>query len=73
MVISAAYALFLYNRVSFGSMSKYLAADPANRDLNRREVYCLLPLGVLAFYFGIYPNIVFSLIHTSTLSIVSML
>jgi proton-translocating NADH-quinone oxidoreductase chain M len=73
MVVSAAYALFLYNRVSFGSMSKYLAADPANRDLTRKEVYCLLPLGVLAFFLGIYPNIVFSLIHTSTLSIVTLL
>ncbi len=73
MVVSAAYALFLYNRVSFGSMSKYLAADPANRDLNRREVYCLVPLGVLAFFLGIYPSIVFSLIHTSTLSIVTLL
>lgn len=73
MVLSAAYALFLYNRVSFGSMSVYVASDSANRDLNRREFYCLLPLGALAFFLGIYPNIVFSLIHTSTLSIVSLL
>jgi NADH-ubiquinone oxidoreductase chain 4 len=47
MVLSAGYALFLYNRVSFGSMSKYLAGDPENRDITRREGICLLPLGVL--------------------------
>lgn len=37
MIISAAYSLFLYNRVCFGSMSLYLAGSPLNRDLNRRE------------------------------------
>lgn len=73
MVLSAAYALFLYNRVSFGAMSVYVASHSENRDINRREFYCLLPLGTLAFFLGIYPNVVFSLIHTSTLSIVSLL
>ena len=73
MVLSACYALFLYNRVSFGSMSNYLAADPANRDINRREFYCLFPLAVLTLYLGIYPSAVFSLIHTSTVSIISIL
>jgi len=36
MILSAAYALFLYNRVAFGSVSKYLGSA-INRDINRRE------------------------------------
>ncbi len=36
MILSAAYALFLYNRVAFGSVSPYLATA-INRDVTRRE------------------------------------
>ncbi len=36
MILSAAYALFLYNRVSFATVSPYLAPE-INRDINRRE------------------------------------
>jgi len=72
MVLSAGYALFLYNRVSFGSMSPYLAGSPANRDLSRREFFCLFPLTLLTLYLGIYPKGVMELIHTSTMSIISI-
>ena len=52
IVLSACYALFLLNRIAFGSLSPYIAE---NRDLDRREFFILLPLAFLTVAFGIYP------------------
>lgn len=65
VIFSAAYSLFLYNRISFGSVSPYFANSPNNRDLSRRETYVLLPLVFLVFLIGIYPDIILSSIHSS--------
>jgi NADH-ubiquinone oxidoreductase chain 4 len=73
MVLSACYALFLYNRVSFGAMSLYIkdfAADSnSNRDITRREFFVLLPLILLTIFLGIYPNIVLDPLHEPVLNI----
>jgi len=53
IILSACYALFLLNRITFGSMSPYITH---NRDLNRREFFILLPLAILTLLFGIYPS-----------------
>lgn len=36
MILSAAYGLFMYNRIAYGAASKYLGAE-VNRDITRRE------------------------------------
>jgi len=53
IILSACYALLLLNRVGFGSMSPYITV---NRDLDRREIYILIPLSILTILFGVYPN-----------------
>lgn len=53
IVLSATYSIYLYNRVCFGSPSRYLHFT---RDLNRREVCALMPLVVLIFLLGVFPN-----------------
>jgi NADH-quinone oxidoreductase subunit M len=58
MVLSACYALFLYNRVCFGSMSPYIGPEAHNRDISRREFFVLLPLVLLTLFLGVYPNII---------------
>jgi len=58
MVLSACYALFLYNRVCFGSMSPYIGPEAQNRDISRREFFVLLPLVLLTLFLGVYPNII---------------
>lgn len=68
MVLSACYALFLYNRVCFGSISPYIEG-PNNRDISRREFFVLLPLIFLTLFLGIYPNIVFDSLHPCVLNI----
>jgi len=71
IVLSACYALFLLNRVVFGTQSPYIINSPENRDITRREFSILMPLGLLTLILGVYPNIVLSLIHTNVLYILS--
>jgi NADH-ubiquinone oxidoreductase chain 4 len=52
VVLSAIYSIFMYNRVTSGSYSKYLHTIP---DLFRKEYYTLLPLIILTLIVGVYP------------------
>jgi NADH-ubiquinone oxidoreductase chain 4 len=61
MILSACYALFLYNRVCFGGMSLYLQ-DTNEGDITRREFYILFPLVALTIFLGIYPDVVLTTI-----------
>src|SRR2546427_806250 len=68
VVLGAAYLLWLYQRVMFGSVT-----NPANErlpDLNAREYATLLPLVILAFWIGIYPKPFFALIEKPVENIV---
>jgi NADH-quinone oxidoreductase subunit M len=56
MILSAAYMLWMYQRVIFGQIR-----SPANRelsDLNRREKLLLAPIVALIFLMGVYPELV---------------
>jgi NADH-quinone oxidoreductase subunit M len=69
VILSAAYMLWLYQRVFFGQ-----AASEANRhlaDLNRREAWQFAPLIFLIFWIGIYPKPVLSYIQPQTNSVVA--
>ena len=70
VILSAGYALFLYNRVCFGSVSKYVEGSSENRDTTRREFFVLLPLAVLTLILGVYPDFILEPMH---LSVVGML
>ena len=54
VILSAAYALWLYRKVIFGPLEKATLATI--RDLDRREVLVLAPLVILTILFGIYPK-----------------
>ena len=54
VVLSAAYALWLYRRVIFGELEK--ASLQAIADLNLREIIILVPLVILTIFLGIYPK-----------------
>jgi NADH-quinone oxidoreductase subunit M len=53
VILSAAYALWLYRRVIFGALTK--ESLKGILDLDRREAIVLVPLIVLTILFGFYP------------------
>jgi NADH-quinone oxidoreductase subunit M len=54
VILSAAYALWLYRKVIFGKLEKPSLA--AILDLDRREIAAFAPLVVLTILFGVYPK-----------------
>src|SRR5271168_3095264 len=61
VVLGAAYLLWLYQRVMFGNVT-----NPINEklpDLNAREYATLIPLVILAFWIGIYPKPLFTVLE----------
>ena len=57
VILSAAYALFLYRRIIFGELVK--PALQTIQDLTAREVAILVPLVVITILMGVYPKPVF--------------
>ncbi|MBI4922569.1 MAG: NADH-quinone oxidoreductase subunit M [Devosia nanyangense] len=53
VILSAAYALWLYRRIIFGALTK--ESLKGILDLNLREVAVLAPLVILTILFGFYP------------------
>jgi NADH-quinone oxidoreductase subunit M len=54
VILSACYALWLYRRIIFGALEKSTLMGMF--DLSRRELVLLVPLAVLAIYFGFHPG-----------------
>jgi NADH-quinone oxidoreductase subunit M len=60
IILGAAYLLWLYQRVMFGPVTN--AANEHLADLNAREYATLVPLVLLAFWIGIYPKPLFTVL-----------
>ena len=69
VILSAAYALWLYRRVIFGVLEK--PALKAISDLSMREIVVLAPLVILTILFGIYPAPVLDVTAVSVKALVS--
>jgi NADH-quinone oxidoreductase subunit M len=63
IVLAAAYLLWMVQRVAFGTPAPHML--PKLSDLNQREMATLLPLAVLIFAIGLFPNPLLSRMHTS--------
>lgn len=68
IVLSAVYSIFLYNRLSYGNYSPYLAPKII-KDINRREYFLLLALLIPTIIFGILPNVLLDSLHLSVSSL----
>jgi NADH-quinone oxidoreductase subunit M len=67
IILSAAYALWLYRRVVFGELIKpELAHMP---DLNAREMAALVPIIYFTIHFGVYPAAVLEVFSASVESL----
>nr|YP_010721232.1 NADH dehydrogenase subunit 4 [Cyathus striatus]WDS46383.1 NADH dehydrogenase subunit 4 [Cyathus striatus]WDS46461.1 NADH dehydrogenase subunit 4 [Cyathus striatus] len=65
ILLSACYSLLLYNRLSYGNYSPYF---PPFKDISRREYYILISLLIPTVVFGVFPNTILSLLHSSSLT-----
>lgn len=63
VILSAAYALWLYRRVVLGPLEKESLKNIL--DLTRREKLLLYPLAVLVVFYGVYPMPVFDVTAAS--------
>jgi NADH-quinone oxidoreductase subunit M len=64
MVLCAVYAIWLHNRINFGSLKiKYIQNF---KDLTVREFYILSFLILVTLIIGIYPMPIISSIHATT-------
>jgi len=71
IILAAAYILWMVQRVAFGSPSAHQL--PKLTDLDQREFATLVPLVVLVFWIGVFPNPLVSRMHESvTTTLASM-
>ncbi|WP_406872082.1 NADH-quinone oxidoreductase subunit M [Aminobacter sp. P9b] len=69
VVLSAAYALWLYRRVVFGALTK--ESLKGLFDLSGREKVVLYPLVILVIFYGVYPAPVFDATAASVKALVN--
>jgi len=70
VVLAAAYLLWLYQRVFFGTVT-----NPKNEklhDLTPREILTFVPLIIMAFWIGLYPKPFFEILEQPVNQIVQM-
>ncbi len=67
IILGAGYMLGLYQKIFFQDTNPDYESDGAHpiKDINMREIATLLPLFVLVFWIGFYPNTFLEYIHAS--------
>jgi NADH-quinone oxidoreductase subunit M len=69
VILSAAYALYVYRRVVFGELVK--PALQTIKDLSPREIAILAPLVVVTILMGLYPKPVFDVTSASVANLIT--
>ena len=68
IVFSAAYTIFMYNRIAFGgSFSKFFEENIS--DTTKREFFLLFILIIFTIIFGIYPSFILDGLHYNVTSL----
>ena len=69
IVLSAAYTIYMFNRISFGGKySKFFKVNIP--DLNKREFFILFTLVIFTVLFGIYPSPILDGLHYSVSALI---
>ena len=69
LILGAAYMLYLYRRIIFGSLTKDSLA--AIKDMSLREVAIFAPLIVLVILMGVYPAPFLDIMHVSVANMIT--
>ncbi len=67
VVLGAVYMLWMYHRVNFGPLDK--DENKKLKDLNLREVVVLVPIVLVIFWIGLYPNYFLKKTETSVVDL----
>nr|YP_009546966.1 NADH dehydrogenase subunit 4 [Hirsutella thompsonii]AYP41283.1 NADH dehydrogenase subunit 4 [Hirsutella thompsonii]AYP41312.1 NADH dehydrogenase subunit 4 [Hirsutella thompsonii]AYP41341.1 NADH dehydrogenase subunit 4 [Hirsutella thompsonii] len=68
IVLSAAYSIYMFNRISFGgSFTRYL--EQSIFDINKREFFVLFTLAAFTIILGVYSGIITDTLHYSITNI----
>lgn len=65
IVLSAAYTIYMYNRIAFGGVQLGLLWHYYMPDLKKREFAILLILVIFTVFLGIYPSVILDSLHYS--------
>ena len=69
IIFSAAYTIFMFNRIAFAGSFFIYFWENYIPDLNRREFNILLSLVLFTIIFGIYPSPILDGLHYHTYSV----
>jgi NADH-quinone oxidoreductase subunit M len=69
IILAAVYILWMVQRVAFGVPSPHHL--PKLKDLDQREMATLVPLIVLIFWIGLFPNPILTRMHTSVTNVIA--
>jgi NADH-quinone oxidoreductase subunit M len=70
-VLAAAYLLWLYQRVAFGTPKEEFEHDPHVHDVSFTEYVAWVPMLVLIVVFGFFPNLIFKVTDGAVTSTVA--
>jgi NADH-quinone oxidoreductase subunit M len=70
-VLAAAYLLWLFQRVAFGTPTEEFADDPHVHDVTFTEYVAWVPMLVLIVVLGFFPNIIFHVTDPAVSNMVS--
>ena len=62
VILTAGYLLWTIQRIYFGPPNEKYFKMP---EINGREMFTLVPLGVIVIFVGIYPSVVLDLLRAS--------
>jgi NADH-quinone oxidoreductase subunit M len=71
IILAATYLLWMVQRVAFGVPSPHQL--PKLTDLNQRELATMVPLAILVFWIGFFPNPLVSRMHTTVTKTIDLM
>lgn len=67
ILLAPTYSLLLLHKVSYGSFSNHIST--LYQDITLKEFHTILPLFILTFFFGLFPNLIFDSTQFSFLAL----